>query len=467
MSIQTDMEHDEWKAASTKKMISYSLGYSISGGISTNISQILFYFYEVEVGLPVALVGISFIIFAIWNAINDPLVGFFTDKPFRWTKKWGMRFPWIMIGVIPTIIFWMLLYLPSDINPDDPMPVFWYLVIMSCALDGFFSLFATHHAAGYTVHFPTDFERRKSGALNSAIPQMIGLISSFVFPLLYVYGQKNTAVLAIFIIFLVRVVCLIFLIPGIRESDEIKKRFLRGYEEADELSFWKTMGLAFRKKNFLATLILFLLTATGWGLYLASNVYFVKDVLRLPLSVAVYTLLGSFLGFVGSIPIWVKVAKKIGHVKTMKLGLLLVVPALLPSLWITTLGESIFYSFLGGIAFGAHSIMIGPITADVYDEVTVLTGKHQEAKLGGVRTFFNRFSLIIQAMFLTTVHLITQYNPDPLAIQIPLAILGVRIHMALIPPLLYLGAFFIMLLFYDLTDEKSQENKDKLIEMGL
>ena len=81
--------------------------------------------------------------------------------------------------------------------------------------------------------------------------------------------------------------------------------------------------------------------------------------------------------------------------------------------------------------------------------------------------FFNRFSLILQAMILTIVHLITQYNPDPLAIQTPVAQWGIRIHMALIPPLLYLVAFFIFLLVYDLTAEKAQENKEKLREMGL
>ena len=127
----------------------------------------------------------------------------------------------------------------------------------------------------------------------------------------------------------------------------------------------------------------------------------------------------------------------------MKFGALLIAIALTTGMWMTTLWETILFQFLGGIAFGGFVIMIGPSTPDVNDEFTVTTGKHQEGSLAGIRTFFFRFSLIFQAIILTVVHILTGYNPDPHAVQTPLAQWGIRIHLALIPSLLTLVGFFI------------------------
>ncbi len=151
----------------------------------------------------------------------------------------------------------------------------------------------------------------------------------------------------------------------------------------------------------------------------------------------------------------------------MKFGSLLVAIALTPGMWITTLWETILFQFLGGIAFGGFIIMIGPRTADVNDEFTVTTGRNQEEILAGIRTFFFRFALIFQAIILTTVHVLTEYNPDPHAVQTPLAQWGIRIHLALIPSLLTLLGFFILYFFYDLKGEKKTFIKSQLRELKL
>ena len=141
--------------------------------------------------------------------------------------------------------------------------------------------------------------------------------------------------------------------------------------------------------------------------------------------------------------------------------------ALTPLLWISTLEEAILYSFLGGLTLGGGLLLIGPVNADVNDDFTVTAGKHQEGILAGIRTFFYRFIIIFQAIILTMIHVMTGYNPDPKAVQTPLAIWGIRVQMGLIPSLLTLVAFFIMYLWYDLDGEKKKVVKQKLRKMGL
>ncbi len=469
MSDNMKIDLSEWEQASTKKMIYYSFGFLLVYFMGGQFNAYVFYYYEVEIGLPVALLGIAFVIFAIWNMINDPLVGFLTDRPFRWTKKWGWRFPWILIATIPYLLCWFLLFaVPENlINQTDPWLLFWYFVIIACLFDTFYSLYSIHVNAGYTNHFRTDAERRRASAITLAVPRILMVLMSFIVPFYYVYGDRSSMILAQTLIIFLLVICVLIFIPGIRESEDLKERFLRGYESSERLSYFKTMKSAFKKKSFVAALLIFMLLSLAGTLNTASGVYFMKDILKLPLYNAIFIGLATFIGFMVFIPFWSNTVKRIGHVKTMKLSLILISFVYLPALWMTTLLEAIIYALLGGIIAGAFWITLGPITADVNDENTVTMGKHQEGTLAGIRTFFFRFALIFQAVIFTIVHITTGYNPNPKSIQTPLAVWGIRIHMGLIPSILALLAFIVMMLWYDLEGEKKISIKMKLKQMGL
>ena len=107
MAIEEDLS--QWEIASTGKMISFAFGYIIINWLLTYGLQNLFYFYEVEIGLPILLIGLAFIIFALWNMVNDPLLGYLTERPTRLTKKYGYRAPWIVITAIPMLLIYFFI----------------------------------------------------------------------------------------------------------------------------------------------------------------------------------------------------------------------------------------------------------------------------------------------------------------------------------------------------------------------
>ena len=111
---------------SNKNIYSYGLGEFIMQTFSIAFGAYVFYFYEVEIGLNSWLVAIGFILYAIWNAVNDPLVGYICDRPFSFTKKWGRRFPWIISFIVPSI----LTYVTFSLISRDPAS----LVKMLCLL---------------------------------------------------------------------------------------------------------------------------------------------------------------------------------------------------------------------------------------------------------------------------------------------------------------------------------------------
>ena len=60
-------------------------------------------YYSDIIGLDVKLVGIVYLIFGIWNAINDPMMGVVIDR-FRYTKKRG-KYVYFMRVTTPLIVF--------------------------------------------------------------------------------------------------------------------------------------------------------------------------------------------------------------------------------------------------------------------------------------------------------------------------------------------------------------------------
>ena len=68
------------------------------------------YLFVNKLGLDVKLNMIIWIIFGIWNAINDPIYGFLAD---RTKSKLGRRIPWIRYGAPIMAVIYALMWLPS------------------------------------------------------------------------------------------------------------------------------------------------------------------------------------------------------------------------------------------------------------------------------------------------------------------------------------------------------------------
>jgi Na+/melibiose symporter-like transporter len=138
---------------------------------------------------------------------------------------------------------------------------------------------------------------------------------------------------------------------------------------------------------------------------------------------------------------------------------------LVPFIFITSFfGYFIAYIIIG-IGYSALAFINYAIFADVNDEVALTMGKRLESTLAGIRTVIYRISIVFQVVVIATVHILTGYNPG--ATQTDLAVLGVRIHGALIPAILCFISFLILLKWYDLEGEKKESLFAELERKGL
>ena len=121
---------------SKKNMASYGFGKFVIEMLEMAFTALGFFFYENEVGLNVWLVALGYICYALWNAINDPMVGYLTNRPFKFTKKWGRRFPLIIIGGILTVLSYFLVFMPPRVDPvSGAWIIFAWLVFSTCLFD--------------------------------------------------------------------------------------------------------------------------------------------------------------------------------------------------------------------------------------------------------------------------------------------------------------------------------------------
>ena len=84
----------------TSIMASYGSGKFLAEFFIGAFGALVFKFYETEIGLSSGLSVVAIILYSIWNAVNDPLIGYLTSKPTPFSQKFGRRFPWIFIGSI-------------------------------------------------------------------------------------------------------------------------------------------------------------------------------------------------------------------------------------------------------------------------------------------------------------------------------------------------------------------------------
>ncbi|MFX1445877.1 MAG: MFS transporter [Promethearchaeota archaeon] len=466
MAVKEDLSG--WEIAPTSKMISYGFGYLVVNYLLGAYTAVVFYYYEVEVGLPVLYVGLAFILYALWNMFNDPLLGYFADKPRKWTRKYGLRAPWVVISSFPMLIFYFLIFTPPDINPkENAMIIFLYMIIVTALFDTFFSIYNTNVYGGFTNQFKSEYERRKAFAVMMIVMGFGVLGIGMITPWIIVLGKRDTFVTAALIVILILGVFNIILFFGIKESDELKETFIKGFETSEKKSFFKTMKIALKHKNFAVSLTGYTMVITAQTLSGASGYYMVKEIYKLPLYYFIIPGLASFAGYLLSIPFWYNYARKHGFKKTYYTGLFFSGICYLPILWITTLWEATIFAFIGAIPFAGYTLMLMPVASDTMDEVAITMGRRQDGTLQGIRNFFFRIAIIVQGIVLTAVHIVTGYNPNPDAVQTPLAIWGIRVHAGLIPALIMFTMSFILWKWYELEGKKKEIVVKKLKDMGL
>lgn len=463
-----NIENKIYEKRSKKTLFQIQLGYLL-----TNMTGIVWgylqFFYTTVVLLPIQLFMVANVIFIIYNAINDPIIGHYTDKSTRFVDRWGKRFPWIVIGIIGTGITLMLVFLVPIPNPTQATTsIFIWLLITLILNDTFYALFFVNLASIFQYKVRDDADRRISGGF-LIVAGSIGMILPTIFLPLIVELMGRSTIFAwtiqAMVFGAVYFIILLIMIPAIRETKEMKAHWAE-IGTRKKTSFVKAFIAGLKLRSFDAYIISSLLYAVTTTVTMATLPFFVVYVLGMDLTGGTLPMLLFLLAVPASSPIWIKLGNKWGSRKVYILGFFLMIPFYLPFLWIQNY-ILIIILFLGlGIVFGAQSVMQHPIDANVIEEACTVTEARNEGIYNGVQTFIVTFAGAAQVLLIGGVQLLTGFDPEA-TIQGANAVLGIRLLLSLVPIIVLTIGGLLFWLLYDITPEKVCEIEEKLKELGL
>ena len=278
----------------------------------------------------------------------------------------------------------------------------------------------------------------------------------------YVQASTFSVIVGFFLFLLV--------IPGVYEDKKVRALYEKRKEvkEAQHVeSFLKSNIRVVKDRTFMMKAIFFFGYQVGGVMIQTSALYISSNLLLMGPNAIIFLLGAMLLGSLISTPLWTFFAQRINDNRKMSIyaGIGLFV-TFLPMIFIDGLIAWIIALLFFGMGIGGHWYVDPPTMGDVLDDVTVRTGKRQQAIYYGFQSFFIKFGQTFIAVTIALSHFFTGYEEGQ-AVQQPLALFGIRIHVAIVPAILVLVTLLLFWKYYKLTPDKVKENKAKLVEMGL
>lgn len=464
----TDSNYSEIKRYRKRTITSFQLGNLVGLMFSQIYGQQLTYYYQSYIGLDITLFLIAQIIFMVYNMVNDPFLGYLSDKSTRFTERWGKRFPFIMMGAIPWVIIPIFLYTAPSLLLVGQLGVFlWFLIVQSIN-DTVFSLMDVNRVGLFPDKFRHDKDRKIGGAITTVL-ETLGILFGVLIPVLTIdelgpeLGYPIQAITASGI----ALVFILLMIPGVREDKKMRDRHVRIDKEVKHEPFFKGLITTIKDKNFIGYMALYTVYTTAMGIIMSSIPFFVQDILLLPKLGELITLAYVFAVILAAF-LWYKLSFKIGIKKVALIGAILLGLMGLPMLFVP-MGPSglpfvIVIFIIGGFVDGAIISMTMPLFSSIIDKATVSSGKRKEGIYQGTFVFFSRFGIAINAFVFWIVRILTGYISGATE---PLPLLGLRLQVSVFPLIIIYTGAFLFWKFYKLTDKEIKENTIKLQKLDL
>jgi len=448
---------------SYKKAVSYSIGQLSDIASYQAFTFLTFTYYFAVVGIDIVPISIGFIIWSIWNSLNDTFIGYLSDKTHT---RWGRRFPWIMFSLFPIALIMFLLFTPPFIlGIMDKMINFVYFLFIIIIFELFFTMYDINFTSLFPDIFVTEEERTKGNNVRQLFA-IFGLIAAFLLPGIFIsnYTDPLPGEYPTFGI----VVAIIIIVPGLlflKFSPRGRAEFKDDYKKAP--SFFKNLKFCIKSKSFNRYIPAEICNWFVYGMLPVMVPLYGEFILGFTDTFMISLLLGTtFLSAALFMTLlWKPLVQKISPRKSWLISMSLWIISLMPLFFLGPNMELIAFIvfFLIGIGLSGSLYIIDIVIADIVDEGEVETGMRREGGYYGVNIFFQRFATVFVFLIIGPVFLIAnweEFNP----ITIPA--LQIRSLMSIFPAIALIIAI-IAIYFYPLDGDKLKqvkEQRDKIHE---
>ncbi|MBK82006.1 MAG: sugar transporter [Gammaproteobacteria bacterium] len=136
--------------------VAYGIG-SVAYGVKNNGFDYFFLiFYSQVMGVDAGLVSLALLIALMFDAVSDPLVGYFSDNTH---SRWGRRHPFMYLAAVPVAISYGLIWNPpASLEGNELFP---YLVVLAVFVRTLITLYEVPSSA-LVAEMTEDYDERTS-----------------------------------------------------------------------------------------------------------------------------------------------------------------------------------------------------------------------------------------------------------------------------------------------------------------
>jgi GPH family glycoside/pentoside/hexuronide:cation symporter len=453
-------------ASTTPRPAAFSLGYKVVWGlaalgtalISGTYGAMLPIFYQDYLGLTSGWFSLASLIYAIWNALNDPLFGYVTDST---RSKHGRRIPYMRYTAPFLALTFILVWLaPAGAGN---IAIFWWMLVTMLLYDTAYTIIGLVYSA--LLPEVTESDAQRNGLqISASLFSLLGTLLGFIIPdffrpktggdVTFLPLQVSMVVMGVIAMLLVIATTL-----KVRERPEFtvidKPVPLR---EALRLTFTSRSFLVLVSANFMSILMQSLLL--GMIFYVADYVMQINTMVLLA---------ALFIPLIIGVPLTTLIRARVGVVQAQQILLTIAGVGLIAATFVPTSLIPLCVA-LAGFGLSGPQTLTNVLFAQVADEDELRSGVRREGAFFGVNAMLTKpaqsLGLILISNILAAALFVTrEQNAGQIFLNQPeSALFGIRALFGLVPGIAMLAGAAILFL-YPLRGAYLREVQQKVLAL--
>jgi GPH family glycoside/pentoside/hexuronide:cation symporter len=425
----------------------FSLGYKVVWGVaalgtslvSGTFAALLPIFYQDYLGLSAPWIALASVIYAVWNAVNDPLFGYITDNT---RFKQGRRIPYMRYTApFLALTFILVWFAPPKAGQET---LFWWMLVSMLLYDTCYTIIGLVYSSLLPELTESDAERNGL-QISSSLFGLLGLLLGFVIPDLFRPKAGSTPSFLPLQIAMI-VIGIIVMLLIIATTLKVKER--PEFTKVDQpIPVLQAIKFTFTSRSFLVLAVANFMSILMSAMVTGAVFYLADYVLKINTMVVLACL---FVPLLIGVPLTTLIRKQVGVVRAQQILLVVAGVGLIAITFVPT-GLIPVCIALAGFGLAGPQTLTNVLFAQVADEDELRSGVRREGAFFGINAFITKpaqsIALALFPFVLEATHFVTRdQNGGQIFLNQPAdAIFGIKVIAGLIPGVaMLLGAVILM-----------------------
>lgn len=363
------------RSLSTAQLIAFGFPAMTHAFVALPIYSILPTYYAAHTAVTLAQIGVIAGISRIVDAVNDPIIGFLSD---RTRSRFGSRKPWIFAAIL-----FCMASITSLFSP--PATATWlYFFIWSQVLYTGFTMFEVPRSA-WGIEVSRDYNERTRIGTCVAMFNVAGSLSFFAYPIVASYFTHSSSIdhstlhgiSWIYLVLMpIGILASLFLVP---KGERI---------EGPAISLWDILKTVVKKGPARIFYMITVLWGLGQGAFIGVSFIFYTDYMKMG-EFFPYVMAALFIAEITFLPVWSRLLRRFDRHKVWG-GCMGIAAVLSPVILLVPHGKAAVLPILGLVVIRAFftapaNFLPGAVLGDVVDYDCLKTGQNKAGNLFAVQ----------------------------------------------------------------------------------